>query len=116
MHLSENNSTNVTLHPILPSTLVSTACSVLLLPAAQPKSTTTIGAEKLGSLNRGKPSAKSALANRLEWQQYMGGAKSSKAEAGKKVESDLLTWPYADLQTGNELPGTPAFKSRCQVS
>lgn len=35
----------------------------------------------------------------------MGGAKASKTDAGKRVEADLLTWPYADLQTGNEMPG-----------
>ena len=95
---------------------VSITCSVLLLPAAQPKSTTTAGTATPGSLNKGKPAAKPSLTTRLEWQQYMGGSKSSKAEAGKKVEPDLLTWPYADLQTGNDMPGRPALKSRCQVS
>lgn len=107
---------NISLHHTLPSNFIPTACSVLLLPAAQPRSTTTAGTETLGTLNKGKPSAKSSLANRLEWQQYMGGTKSSKAEAGKKVEPDLLTWPYADLQTGSELSGRPAFTARCQVS
>ena len=89
---------------------------MLLLPTAQSKSTSTAGTETLGSLNKGKPAAKASLTNRLEWQQYMGGTKSSKAEAGKKVDPDLLTWPYADLQTGNELSGTLALRSRCRVS
>lgn len=96
------------------------ACSVLLLPAAQKKSASTAGMEALaslkGGLNKAKPSTKPPLATRLDWQQYMGGAKSSKADAGKKVEPDLLTWPYADLQTGNEMPGRLAsllFKTTC---
>lgn len=98
-----------------PHVFVSIACSVLLLPAAPPKSTTTAGTATLGSLNKGKLSAKPSLTNRLEWQQYMRGTKSSKAEAGKKVEPDLLTWPYADLQTGNEMPGRPATSVLCRV-
>ena len=46
--------------------------------------------------------------SRLDWQQYMGG-KVGKGSASKKpavpVDADLLTWPYADLQTGNDMPG-----------
>ena len=82
---------------------------MLLLPAAQHKLTSTAGTEPLGSLNKGKPSSKPSLTTRLDWQQYMGGTKSSKAEPGKKLEPDLLTWPYADLQTGTELPGRLAL-------
>ncbi|KAL3144765.1 hypothetical protein ABBQ38_001880 [Trebouxia sp. C0009 RCD-2024] len=85
-----------------------THISVLLLPAAQQSSASKPGlppqTTSKGSPHKSKPTAKSSLTTRLDWQQYMGGAKTSKADAVKRVEPDLLTWPYADLQTGNEMP------------
>lgn len=93
----------------LPYELCLSICSVMLLPAARQNlaSTPSLPPQTTpkGSIHKSKPTAKSSLTTRLDWQQYMGGAKTSKADAVKRVEPDLLTWPYADLQIGNELPG-----------
>lgn len=92
-----------------------TACSVLLLPDSNHSSASTSGTQPVvpskGSISKSKLPTMPPATSRLEWQQYMGGAKASKADAGKK-EPDLLTWPYADLQTGNEMPGRP-FRVSC---
>lgn len=94
---------------------MSIVCSVMLLPGAKQSTdaavmnfaATTPAGQKQGN-GKIKPSMK-APSSRLEWQQHMGGGKSGKADGTKKmtsvVDPDLLLWPYADLQTGNELPG-----------
>ena len=44
----------------------------------------------------------------------MGGAKT-KADGARKaqpaVDAELLTWPYADLQAGNDVPGGACYWS-----
>ena len=87
-------------------------CSVMLLPSAK-QSTDTAAMKSSGATKQGAGKAKLTLnadaPGRLEWQQYMGGSKPSKPDGAKKatlaVEPELLTWPYADLQIGSDMPG-----------
>ena len=87
-------------------------CSVMLLPSAKQSTETTAmkssGATKQGA-GKAKLTLKADAPGRLEWQQYMGGSKPSKPDGAKKVtlavEPELLTWPYADLQIGSDMPG-----------
>ena len=87
-------------------------CSVMLLPSAKPSTDTAAmkssGATKQGA-GKAKLTVKADAPGRLEWQQYMGGSKPSKPDGAKKatlaVEPELLTWPYADLQIGSDMPG-----------
>ena len=95
---------------------MSIVCSVMLLPGAKQSTdaavmnaaATATAGHKQGN-GKIKPSVKAAPSTRLEWQQHMGGGKPGKADGTKKnlsaVDPELLLWPYADLQTGNELPG-----------
>lgn len=84
----------------------------MLLPSAKQSTETTAmkssGATKQGA-GKAKLTLKADAPGRLEWQQYMGGSKPSKPDGAKKanlaVEPELLTWPYADLQIGSEMPG-----------
>jgi len=95
-------------------TLHDLSCSVLLLPGARQSSSdlSTLRAATAGQkqgAGKTKPAVKAVQSSRLEWQQHMGGSKTGKADGAKKaqlVDPELLTWPYADLQTGNEMPGT----------
>ena len=91
-----------------------TACSVLLLPESEHNFAGTSGMQPVtpakGGVTKSKLPAMPPAVSRLEWQQYMGGAKASRADAAKK-QPELLTWPYADSQTGSEMPGMlPARK------
>ncbi len=87
-------------------------CSVMLLPSAK-QSTDTAALKSSGATKQGagkvKPTMKADAPGRLEWQQYMAGSKPSKPDGAKKaslaVEPELLTWPYADLQIGSDVPG-----------
>ena len=89
--------------------------SVMLLPGAKQSTDAAVNAAATATAGHKqgngklKPGVKAAPSTRLEWQQHMGGGKPGKADGTKKVPSaadpDLLLWPYADLQTGNELPG-----------
>ena len=91
-------------------------CSVTLLPSLKPapqgltpvKSAAAAATVQKHS-GKGKAAATApVMPSRLDWQQYMGG-KAGKGTASKKspvpVDAELLTWPYSDLQTGNDLPG-----------
>lgn len=88
-----------------------THISVMLLPSAK-QSTDTAAMKSSGATKQGAGKAKLTLKadapGRLEWQQYMGGSKPSKPDGAKKatlaVEPELLTWPYADLQIGSDMP------------
>ena len=70
----------------------------------------TAGAAGQKTPAKGKPAAPIPPApSRLDWQQFMGGIKAGKNAGSKKaavaVEPELLTWPYADLQTMNDTTG-----------
>ncbi|DBA75798.1 hypothetical protein WJX77_002902 [Trebouxia sp. C0004] len=88
-----------------------THINVMLLPSAKQSSDTAAlkssGATKQGP---GKPklTVKAEAPGRLEWQQHMGGSKPNKPDGAKKatlaMEPELLTWPYADLQIGSDMP------------
>ena len=91
---------------------------MLLLPGAKQASSDTpiIPAAAAGQgTGKTKPAAKATLSTRLGWQQHMGSAKMRKADGAKKaqptVDPECLTWPYADLQTGHEVPGTNTFRT-----
>lgn len=55
-----------------------------------------------------KSSSKGAQPARLDWQQYAGSTKHSKADTAKKAQltdPDLASWQYADCQTNTSLSG-----------
>ncbi|KAL0023379.1 hypothetical protein WJX79_000175 [Trebouxia sp. C0005] len=88
-----------------------THISVMLLPSAKQSSDSAAlkssGATKQGA-GKAKVTMKAESPGRLEWQQHMGGSKPNKPDGAKKatsaVEPELLTWPYADLQIGSDVP------------
>ena len=88
----------------------------MLLPGAKqplhaaPAPHTTAGAAGQKTPAKGKPTAPLPVApSRLDWQQFMGGVKAGKNAGSKKtavaVDPELLTWPYADLQTMHDTTG-----------
>ncbi len=112
MHASLAMSHDLSINCPLIALGTTSVCSVMLLPSAK-QSTDTAAMKSLGATKQGagkaKLTMKSDAPGRLEWQQYMGGSKPSKPDGAKKatlaVEPELLTWPYADLQIGSDMPG-----------